>query len=524
MDGVSECKSNRNSLDVYSTRFTNCRTIYPHQIIRPLGKYRVDQQAYLDNFLADVCSNNCEIHSFVGDNQKRSTVRAGKGHSAYFPCEYCESCGHLLQSLDSALKLKKQTLQQQKDSLLSKLSEARENNCEDEVKSLKSVLSGVNESLKSLNTKHNKIVWPASTRNGELRTDEKVLEITERIANGETLSREEAKGIVGRSLFLDIPYFSFVRDITVEYLHSVCLGVVKKLIELTFNVGECRQRNTSRKLSLISQFDELMSKIQVVREFSRRVRKLDFSVMKGQEFRNIILFFFPLVVECIEENAGERRVWLLLAYMIRMCVLPDNEYELLDLDVLKYCSEQFYILYEELFHARNCTYNTHVVSSHMPLIRAHGPLTFTSAFGFESFYGEMRHSFTPGTQSPLLQIMQNILIKRAISSHCCRPSIFYSHKETALESNSYIYTFVHQEYNFYKILSIEDNTMECVKVEKSENNFPDTPTLNWAKVGVFKIGEISDEIVKINKETIAGKIIKVNEIMLTCPINVLEEK
>ena len=524
LDGVSECRSNTNSLDVYSLRFTDCRTVYPVKIVRPIGKFRVDQQAHLDDFLSDVCMNGCVIHSFIGDSQKRSTARASKGHSSYFPCEYCESKGQLLHNLDSALTSKKKLLHKQKDNVLAQISEATASGDQIKIQSLKSVLSSVNEAIKAMNTKHNKIVWPATSRNGDLRTIEKVNDILEKIQNNDILSIDEAKGIVGRSLFLDIPYFNYLQDITVEYLHGVCLGVVKRMIELTFNVGESRQRNTKRKLSPVSEFNKLMAEVQSFREFSRRARNLDFSVMKGQEFRNIILFFFPIVVSCIEVNAKERRLWLLLAYMIRMCVIPNEEYDLIDPDVLEYCGKHFYYLYEQLFHVRNCSYNTHEIGSHMKQIRVHGPLTFTSAFGFESFYGEMRHSFTPGTFSPLKQIMEQTLIKRSISPHCCKASIFFSPKESPLESNCHVYTFIDQKYSFYKIIAMDDTHLECLKVGKYEASFPETPNLNWAKVGVFQAGGISDEICQISRTDIKGKVIKVQQLLITCPNNVLQEK
>ena len=502
----------------------HCRHIYVIQIVRPIGKFRVDAQAYLDQFLTDVCSNGLIIHCFIGDSQKRSTARASKGHSAYFPCEYCESKGQLLHNLDSALKSKKKLLHKQKDNIITKISEATANGDQNELRSLKSVLSSVNEAIKAMNTKHNKIVWPASSMNGKERTIDNINDIVEKIENDDILSLDESKGIVGRSLFLDIPYFTYIEDIVVEYLHGVCLGVVKRTIELTFNVGECRQRNTSRKLSLVSDFNKLMANVKSPREFSRRARNLDFSVMKGQEFRNIVLFFFPIIITCIEENAKERRVWLLLSYMIRLCVLPNDEYETNDPATIDYCGKHFYTLFEQLFHARNCSYNTHVVPSHMRKIRVHGPLTLTSAFGFESFYGEMRNSFTPGTFSPLKQIMAQTLIKRTISPHCCKPTIFFSPKETPLESNSHVYTFNDKKYSFYKIIAIDDMEMECLKVGKYPVSFPETPTLDWAKVGVFKAGGISDEIVKISKTDVSGKVIRVLDLFLTCPNNVLEEK
>ena len=524
LDAVSECRSNSNSLHVYSTRFSQCRVIYPVQIVRPIGKFRLDNQKYLDDFLADVCCNNCRIQCFIGDSAKRATARASKGHSSYYPCEYCESKGLLLYTLDKSFQSQKLGLQKQKQHILNQIAHAEATSNQVELASLQSLLQGINDSIKSMNKKNNNIVWPASTQNGSERTIQKVLDIVERLDQNDVLSLDEAKGILGRSLFLDIPYFNYVQDIPTEYLHCRCIGVVKRLVELTFDVGENRQRNTARKLSSILQFNALMLLILVPREFSRRARALDFSVFKGQEFRNIILFFFPLVLICIEVNAKERRLWLLLAYMIRACILPDAEYQNLDPNVIEYCEIHFYKLYEQLFNARNCSYNTHLIGSHLKIMRCHGPLTLTSAFGFESFYGEVRHSFVPGTISPLKQVLQKVFLKRALSHHSCKSPIYYSPKETACESNSLIYTFKDSQYSIYKINSIEDDTFECFKVGKYDHSFPETPTMNWAKVGVFEAGGISDEIEFIDKKIVSGKVLKVDNLYLTCPINVLEEK
>lgn len=80
------------------------------------------------------------------------------------------------------------------------------------------------------------------------------------------------------------------------------------MLELTFLVGENRTRTTTRRRSSPTLFNNLMKFVKVVREFSRRARELDFAVLKAQEMRNIILFFFPVVIQCIEADAKERRL------------------------------------------------------------------------------------------------------------------------------------------------------------------------------------------------------------------------
>ena len=168
------------------------------------------------------------------------------------------------------------------------------------------------------------------------------------------------------------------------------------------------------------------------REFSRRARDLQMSVYKAAEYRNLVLFFFPLVIQCIQRNAKERNLWLWLAYMVRSCILPSNEFHNFNTDVVNGCCVNFYKMYEKLFGLKNTTYNTHIVYSHLIEIRAHGPLTLTSAFPFESFYGELRNCFVPRTNSPLKQIMQKILLKRKLSHHVCQKNILYSSHETCL--------------------------------------------------------------------------------------------
>lgn len=527
-DGVSECRSNTNSLDVYSARFKNCRVVYPHTIVRPTSKYKMDPYKYLTYFIDDMSNNQCTIKAFVADNLKRAHARAALNHASSFPCEYCQSKATSISLGGQQLLVRKRNLEQQILTMQKKIERLQEQDGheEEELEGFNLVLDSLTTSLRDIQHKKKQLVWPASTMNGEPRTKENILEIVEKITNGEALTKDEKKGIVGKSPFLDLDYFDPVRDIPAEYLHCLCLGVVKRMVCLTFNVGVNRPRLTKRKLTPPSVFNSLMSKIKVVHEFSRRIRNLDFSVLKKQEFRNICLFYFPVVVNCIQEHENERRVWLLLAYLMRACVIPQHEFQKINLSVISQCGKQFYTQYEKTYGQFNCSYNTHLVGSHMLEIRAHGPLTLTSAFGFENFYGEMRHSFVPGTISPLKQIMQKVLVKRALTEHTCLPSIHITTHDTPLECNNLIYTFTNREYNLYKVVDIQndEDILNCIKINTSEVFYEETPNLNWDLVGVFKKESIETTVVNINQKYVAGKLLQIDDILITCPKNVLDEK
>ena len=526
-DSVSKCKSNINSFDVWSTRFKDCHTIYPHTLVRPIGKYKINTVKYLRSFIYELAKNGCTIKLFVGDNPKRALARLALHHASTYACEYCFHKGTSLNLCEKHCNNEKEKLYEHKRVIEEQIQKLQEDEDveEDAITSLNNIKEGIVKQLKDMNKGRRNIVWPSSTLGGEQRTKQKILDIIDKIENDENLSKDDRKGIVGRSPLLELEYFHFVLDIPTEYMHSTCLGVVKRVVELTFNVnpGNPRKRITTRKLSDPVCFNILIKMIKMPREFPRRARSLDFAVFTATEFRNIILFYFVIVIDCIEPGEKERKLWLLLAYLIRSCILPNKEFQDHTVPQIKIISEQFYVLYEKLFGPGNCTYNTHIVGSHMSDMRHHGPLTFSSAFGFENFYGEMRHSFTPGTVSPLKQIMTKIMLKRSLSTHTCAPSITYSNYETVLECNNLIYTFVLNEYHFYKIIDITEEHVSCHEIEKEIPFFEETPSLHWEHVGVFIEKEQHSNISVIEKKIIQGKLLRVKNYLLTCPINVLEE-
>ena len=520
-DGVKECRSNSVSLDVYTSRFRNCSVVYPHRIVRPLAKYKgIDNQKQLKLFIKNILENGLDIDEFLGDNPKRAHARNCLCHSSKFPCEYCVAKGVLITMCDEVHNEMKKDIDIQLSLINDKLQNMENNNNEEKTRLL-NVKKSLEKKKNILNSKK-QLVWPASTANAEPRTREQYNEILSDIDN---LRPDDKKGVVGKSVFFDIPNFNFIRGFPTEYLHSVCLGNGKRLCELTFCVGEIRPRKTTRKLSKPNNFNRLMSLIKTPREFPRRARNLDFSVYKGAEFRNLVIFYFPLVIECIEEGHGERKLWLYLGYMIRACILPSNEYEAVNTDDITDCSNKYYHLYEKLMGPSNCTYNTHIVLSHLLEMRANGPLPSTSAFGFESFYGEMRHAFVPETVSPLKQIMKTIFLKRNLSNHCCELPIYYANYDTCLENNTLIYCWNNNEHDIYVIQDIiDEDNFSCKKMGKYTHEFPETPRLNWSRVGLYKKGGMGPDIYNVKKNEIDGKVLEVNNLLITCPNIILREK
>ena len=338
------------------------------------------------------------------------------------------------------------------------------------------------------------------------------------------MPKSEKKGIKGRSILLDLDYFDYVLSIPTEYMHLVCLGSVERLIEVTFTVGETRTRITKKPLASPFIFNECMKTIKMFKEFSRRGRKLDLAVMKAQELRNVLIFYFPIVTKCLNGKKNEIKVWEMLSFMIRACILPENEFENVNQNQISYCQKNFYLLFQKLYGCKNCTYSIHTMSSHLKQMRAPGPLTETSAFRFENFYAELRRSFQPGTNSVVKQMLQNVMLKRILSKHVCEETIFFRAKDTPLECNSIIYVYENSKHLVYKIKTIHNDIFICNQIGNHEINLPNTEMLNWSSVGVYRKGGMSSVNVNIDRKDVAGKVLIVEKYLITCPNNILREK
>ena len=477
LDGVQESKSSSASLDIYCLKFQHCRNVYPIRIVRPNEKFKYDEQPVIQNVVSDINEAEITLDHAVFDNPKRSVVKNVKSHAARHPCEYCE-CGAVNYIDDTMQKVK--------------------------------------------------LTWPPSTMNGRPRTITGIKRIVNSIEEGDDdiLTPEYLKGIKGRSVLLDQPNFDYILDNPTEYMHVVCLGLVKRMVENTYKLGKNRTRITNRPRSDPKLFNEIIVTVKVTREFPRRCRTLDTAVYKALEYRNLLLFLFPIVLQNIPElYKKERQLWLALVFMIRACVIPNEEYDHVSKDSIVKACELFYNLFFELYGQKNCIYSLHIVPSHLLKMRGNVPLTERSAFVFESFYSEMKNLFQPGTSSPLQQILMNTLMKRQLEFHTCQKSIYYSAKGTkeTLENNSLIYTYNDNKHELYVIMEMNEEIFTCRRQGKFEYRSSLLPNIDWKTVGVFKKGPIGSDIFEINKNDIKGKVICVLNMLITCPINVLLE-
>lgn len=417
-----------------------------------------------------------KVTKIIADAPKRAELRQWKGHSAYYACDLC---------LGKAASVP----------------------------------------MKESNDKTRKRAWPPSTSDSPLRNHNDSLVA----ANNANWSPDELKGVIGKSLLFDLPGFDIVNDIPVDYMHCVCLGVVKMMVLLSFDVPQRRPSCSREPLIPTHVINQNLKKQKVPSEFSRRTRPLDCSSWKAEEYRNLALFFFPFVLEASGNAKKCKTVWALMSFVTRACCLPENEFFVIPNQYLVKVVRRFYGQFEKCFGIVNCTYNVHLFSHALHTRASSGPFPLVSAFPFEGMFSQMRNCFVPGTPNPTKQIFQQMCGKLCFG-HKCEKSITFSEKETEKVNDSYVYIFTGKEHRFFKIKQSGEKYSSAQLVltghlEDTANVSPsfDEIELSWSAVGVYRYYTLSEIETNILNENIVGKAIRVSTVILTIPTSCLQE-
>lgn len=272
LDGVQESRSTSVSLDVYSVQVGNCRDIYPLKIVRPVNKFNLSYKPQLESLLKNLNEWKVAIDAFIADNLKRSNIREFLNHASNFACEYCTSKAVQYSEMNlKAEEEKKKILLQIKqfekeiNFLKQRPTTSSSQNAQDhQLKILNDLITELKRKMSSVSRKPSHPVWPETTINGPLRTKEETLAIADSLRQGNRLSADQAKGVVGRSLFLDLEYFDFVLGIPVEYMHLGCLGVVKRSDKLMRHFFSLLY-GTNHLLVITMCFNDIATKIVISR-------------------------------------------------------------------------------------------------------------------------------------------------------------------------------------------------------------------------------------------------------------------
>ena len=486
IDDVPQDKSSGQSITVLSMRFRGCRCIFPVAIYKPT-KYPKKQMTTRDIVMPavkNILRNGLTIDFFVADAPFRAKLRAMVNHSGYYACDYCEAKGRHI----------------------------------------------------------GKVKYPASfLKRPKFRDPDEHRILVERLEAGElSLQRDkdELKGIKGRSCLLDIPGFDIVNGVPSDWMHLCAEGLFERTFELSMKVYEGKDKNKycfRNDRVPIEIFNQECIYVRGPSDFSRRVRAMDYANFKAQEWRNLFIAYFPVMLRCLRSSKAMLEVMHVLVYIVRAHMEDDEHFKEVHPQSLRLVdlSKYFAGLYQRTFGRDNCTYNAHVFG-HITKLRQLAPLTDTSAFPFESFYHQMKQSYALGTTSMCKQAILNVLMRIQEGGHSCKKPIIYKTKAASQSDDTLIFTEGHQ---MFQIRSMEDGgtLFRCSKIHKSDYTVMvnDGKTmLDFGQIGVYTYDGVEDynpadlaapNTMEVPKRDVQGKVVLVHGFLVTIPIHVLVE-
>lgn len=259
--------------------------------------------------------------------------------------------------------------------------------------------------------------------NGPLRSHSNVVQDAAESARNAMVNH--VRGIKGPSVLMFCPFFDCVKGVSIDYMHLLCLGLVRMLLNLWFNVKHATSDFSISKFVAI--VDDRLENLKMPHFILRQPRSITehLKFWKATELR---AWFFYYSIPCISDL-------LRPSYLYHYCALVEGLYLLCQSSIspddiakseklLKY----FVFMLPSLYGERFMTLNAHSLL-HLPqTVKELGPLWCNSCFAFEGANGELLKLFH-GTQAIDLQIANAVHIYQLL------PTLVNSIKKSSIAYN-----------------------------------------------------------------------------------------
>ncbi|MGH0172098.1 UNVERIFIED_CONTAM: hypothetical protein FKN15_062537 [Acipenser sinensis] len=246
-------------------------------------------------------------------------------------------------------------------------------------------------------------VYPLSAEEPPLRTMAGTIEMAEIVV--ERNNGQAEMGVKGTSTLLLLPSFDIIKGFVPDYMHSVCLGVVRQFTNIWFDPKYVEEAFHLQPLDL-RVIDDEMHNIKPPNEVRGNPRPLsERSFWKVTKWRAFLLLYSPVILKNILQRKFYNH-WILHAcslHILLSCVTTEDQ-----LNCAELCLIQFVSQIPELYGIENCFYNSHLLEHLTQSVRDWGLLWANSAFVYESTNGKLLDLFY-GTQAVPCQICRNYL-------------------------------------------------------------------------------------------------------------------
>lgn len=236
---------------------------------------------------------------------------------------------------------------------------------------------------------NNRVVFPII--DAPLRQDEDFIEMTDEVHH------------LGASPLLNTS-LGLVSGFPLDFLHLVCLGVMRRLVYLWLK-GPLSCRLSSGQVDMLSEQLQKVRQYTPV-EFNRRPRTLkEIDRWKASEFRQLLLYTGPVLLKPFLHAAVYKHF---LLFFVGIFILSSKKLFSTYTDYANNALVLFVQHFRKLYGDTYVSYNVHNLVHLAQDAKVHGTLDCFSAFRFENYMKTLK-KMVRKPQSPCSQVVKRIL-------------------------------------------------------------------------------------------------------------------
>ncbi|KAL4710750.1 hypothetical protein ACJJTC_004395 [Scirpophaga incertulas] len=314
---------------------------------------------------------------------------------------------------------------------------------------------------------HNRIVL--NDLNSPLRTDESF-----------SLQSDEDHH-VGISPLTKLP-IGLVSSFPIDYMHSVCLGVMRKLLHSWVKPTKSEVKKVKMDSRKITIMNERLSYLRqfIPNDFNRKPRSVqDLDRWKATEFRTFLLYIGPVVMYRLLETSVYNHFLILHA---AISILVSNKLANKFSCYAKYLLKEFVKDCIDIYGEQYLVYNVHSLIHLGDDVDRYGVLDNISAFKFENFLGTLKKL----VRTP----------KQTITTSNCMQYSRLILEDFTLNINSADSICMLRDCSIFKILNIVEINDKCMLYGQQFKTYEDyfTYPCSSKHLQIYLVSELSQPI------------------------------
>lgn len=221
--------------------------------------------------------------------------------------------------------------------------------------------------------------------------------------------KKNVVGFKGISAMIALPSFNVIDCFAIDYMHSVLLGIVRRLLKLWFDPQKQRKEYNLRKH--VEKVNEKILKIKLPSEIQRKPRIItERNTWKANEFRCWLLFYsIGILNNILPQKYLDHYIHLIKCIEIYLKPTINKN----DLQIARNQMKIFLQKFEELYGLQNMVYNLHTLQHLADCVDHLGPLWAYSNFPFENNNGKLAR-YVNSPKSVLNQIWTKYSLSRKL--------------------------------------------------------------------------------------------------------------